>query len=120
LPKGAFTDIGARNHSCPAGQSPRGGTADVPGTHPARSHRPGDGGLSPLQQLANILSMAAAGFLASTVLRGMHVVIGGVTFGPVDTIIGVSGLLIVAAGLAVIVPLRGADKPAASEPVAAG
>lgn len=75
---------------------------------------------SPLQQLANILSMAAAGFLASTVLRGMHVVIGGVTFGPVDTIIGVSGLLIVAAGLAVIVPLRGADKPAASEPVAAG
>ena len=74
---------------------------------------------SPLQQLANILSMAAAGFLASTVLRGMHVVVGGAAFGPVDTIIGVSGLLVVAAGLAVLAPLRGADKHAASEPAAA-
>jgi MFS family permease len=75
---------------------------------------------SPLQQLANILSMAAAGFLASTVLRGMHVVVGGIAFGPVDAIIGFSGLLIVTAGLSVIAPLRGADKPAAAEPAAAG
>jgi hypothetical protein len=64
--------------------------------------------------------MAAAGFLASTVLRGMHVTVGGVAFGPIDTIIGCSGLLIAAAGLAVIAPLRGADKPAAAEPAATG
>jgi hypothetical protein len=33
---------------------------------------------------------------------------------------GCSGLLIAAAGLAVIAPLRGADKPAAAEPAATG
>jgi hypothetical protein len=38
----------------------------------------------------------------------------------VRTIIGCSGLLIAAAGLAVIAPLRGADKPAAAEPAATG
>jgi len=64
---------------------------------------------NPLQQLAGITSMAVAGLLASTVLRGMHVVIAGTAFGPVDTIFGFSALLIVTAGLAVIVPLRGAD-----------
>lgn len=70
------------------------------------------GVINPVQQLASILSMAAAGFLASTVLRGMHVVIAGVTFGPYDTIFGVAGLLFVAGGLASIVPLRGARQAA--------
>lgn len=69
---------------------------------------------NPLQQLAGITSMAVAGLLASTVLRGMHVVIAGTAFGPVDTIFGFSAILIVTAGLAVIVPLRGAgSQPAA-------
>ena len=73
---------------------------------------------NPLQQFANIASMAAAGLLASTLLRGMHVVLAGVTFGPIDTIFGLSGLLIIVAGIAVISPLRDADNPAgnASQP----
>jgi hypothetical protein len=37
---------------------------------------------TPLQQVANITSIAAAGLLAATVLRGMHLVVAGVTFGP--------------------------------------
>jgi MFS family permease len=41
---------------------------------------------NPLQQVANIISMAVAGFLAGTVLRGMHLVVAGVAFGPINTI----------------------------------
>jgi hypothetical protein len=49
--------------------------------------------------------MALAGVLVSTLLRGMHVVIAGAVFGPVTTIFGLSGLLIVAAGVVVIAPI---------------
>jgi MFS family permease len=73
------------------------------------------GVFSPLQQLAGIVSMALAGLLASTVLRGVHVVIAGVRFGAVDTVFGAGALLIVAAGLAVIAPLRAAAPPAAAD-----
>jgi MFS family permease len=72
---------------------------------------------NPVQQVANVISMAVAGLLASTALRGMHVVIAGASFGPVDTIFGCSALLIAAAGLAAIRPLRRADQRA--EPTAA-
>jgi hypothetical protein len=67
-----------------------------------------------LQRLASIVSMALAGFLASTVLRGFHEVVAGVAFGPYDTVFGVAALLFIVAGLASIVPLRGAaaDAPA--------
>ena len=68
---------------------------------------------SPLQQTANIVSMAAAGLLAGTVLRGTRVVVAGVTFRATDTIFGAGALLIVAAGFAVLGPLRGAPGPAA-------
>lgn len=60
---------------------------------------------NPLQQVANIISIAAAGFLAGTVLRGMHVTVTGAKFGPVDTIFAVSAVLIIAGGLAMISPL---------------
>jgi MFS family permease len=60
---------------------------------------------NPLQQVANIISMAAAGFLAGTVLRGMHVVVAGVTFGPINTIFAASALLVITGGLAMISPL---------------
>jgi MFS family permease len=60
-----------------------------------------------LQQAANIISMAVAGFLAGTTLRGMHVAAGDLRFGPIDTIFGVSAVLIVAGGLAMIKPLSG-------------
>ncbi|HEY3957002.1 MAG TPA: MFS transporter [Streptosporangiaceae bacterium] len=68
---------------------------------------------SPLQQTANIASMVAAGLLAGTVLRGMRVVVAGMTFQATDTIFGAGALLIVAAGCAVLRPLRNAPGPAA-------
>jgi hypothetical protein len=54
---------------------------------------------NPVQQLANIISTAVAGFLAGTLLRNMHAVVAGVSFGPIDTVFGVSALLIITAGL---------------------
>lgn len=66
---------------------------------------------NPLQQLANIGSLAVAGFLAGTILHRFRVHIGGVTFGPIDTIFTVSALLIIAAGLAVIRPLSAVSAP---------
>jgi hypothetical protein len=64
---------------------------------------------NPLQQVANIVSIAVAGFLAGTVLRGMHVTIAGATFGPVDTIFTASALLIITGGLAMISTLSQAS-----------
>ncbi len=63
--------------------------------------------IGPVNQLTSILSMALAGFLASTVLRGFHEVIAGVTVGPYDTILAVAGLLFVVAGLVVVALMRG-------------
>ncbi|HEY7431902.1 MAG TPA: MFS transporter [Streptosporangiaceae bacterium] len=77
--------------------------------------------INPVQQLAAIVSMAVAGFLASTVLRGFHHVIAGVTLGPYDTIFIAAGLLFIVAGLASIAPLRdpaegSPQAPAAPDP----
>ena len=60
---------------------------------------------NPLQQVANIISIAAAGFLAGTVLQGMHLTVAGVRFGAVDSIFAVSALLIIAGGLALMAQL---------------
>jgi len=60
---------------------------------------------NPLQQVANIGSLAAAGLLAGTVLRGFHAELGGLTLGPINTIFGVSALLITGAGLTMVRPL---------------
>jgi MFS family permease len=62
--------------------------------------------ISPLQQLASIVSMLLAGVLASTALRGLHAVVAGVSFGPYDTVFAVGGLLFVIAGVISIAPLR--------------
>ncbi len=64
---------------------------------------------NPLQQLANIVSMAAAGFLAGTLLRNIHIDLAGVTFGPINTIFAFSALLIITAGLVLIGQLHDAD-----------
>jgi MFS family permease len=71
--------------------------------------------ISPLQQLASIVSMLLAGVLASTALRGLHAVVAGVTFGSYDTVFAVAGLLFVIAGLTSIAPLRGSDAAAAND-----
>lgn len=70
---------------------------------------------SPLQQASAVVSVAVAGALASTVLAGFHARVAGLTFGPYDTIIAVSGLLFIAASLAVIRPMRDLGAPADSE-----
>ena len=82
---------------------------------------------SPLQQISSITAMALAGLLAGTVLARFHTVVAGIHFGPYDTIFGLSGLLFVAAGLALIRPMRAlpaapvapAGQPAVGESAAA-
>jgi MFS family permease len=70
--------------------------------------------LSPLQQLASIVSMVLAGVLASTLLHGFHTVVGGVHFGPYDTVFAAAGLLFVIGGVAAIGPMRAADQAASA------
>ena len=75
--------------------------------------------LSPLRQLASIVSMVLAGVLASTLLRGFHATVAGMKFGPYDTIFAAAGLLFMIAGIASIGPLsRSRRQPAASADLA--
>ncbi|HEX7996423.1 MAG TPA: MFS transporter, partial [Streptosporangiaceae bacterium] len=74
--------------------------------------------LSPLMQLAEIVSMILAGALASTVLQGVHLAVGGIHFGPYDTVFAVGGLLFLLGGLSAIGPMRRAGRTAADEPIA--
>lgn len=62
--------------------------------------------MNPIQQVANMISMAAAGWLVSTGLAGMDTDIAGVHFGPIDTVYFVSALPILAGGLYAMVALR--------------
>jgi MFS family permease len=75
--------------------------------------------LSPLMQLAEIVSMILAGVLASTVLRGLHFSVAALHFGPYDTVFAVAGLLFVIGGVSAIAPMRRAARPAADQRVAA-
>jgi MFS family permease len=54
---------------------------------------------TPVNNMAALLSVALAGYLASTVLRDFRATVLGLTLGPIDTIYTVAGLLIVVAGL---------------------
>ena len=66
--------------------------------------------------LASLISVALAGFLASTVLHGLHATFLGVTFGPIDTIFSVTGLLVLASGIYALLALRGVVLSAAAAP----
>jgi len=55
--------------------------------------------LNPSPTLASMVSIALAGYLASTVLRGWHANMLGITLGPIDTILSGAGILMVLAGL---------------------
>lgn len=61
---------------------------------------------SPITSGASLLSIAVAGYLASTVLRGFHASLLGFAIGPIDTIFTVTGLLILAGGLYAVAGLR--------------
>lgn len=69
--------------------------------------------LFPSMQLATIVSVLLAGWLASTVLVGFHAEIAGVRFGRIDTIFLASGVLVMAAGVYAAASLRNAARPAA-------
>jgi MFS family permease len=63
--------------------------------------------INPLGSLASLISIAAAGYLASTLLRGLHAQALGMTFGAVDTIFAAAGVLGVVCGLYCMLNLRG-------------
>ncbi|MCX4747248.1 MFS transporter [Kitasatospora sp. NBC_01287] len=54
--------------------------------------------INPVQQVANVLGMALAGWLASTALRGFHGEVGGLHLGGYDTVLTGSALLVLAGG----------------------
>ncbi|MEV6020768.1 MFS transporter [Streptomyces sp. f51] len=68
--------------------------------------------INPVQQLAALVGVSAAGWLASTVLRGFSADIAGVRFGRIDTILTFSGLLVIAGGVYATAALRSAHRPA--------
>ncbi|WRZ87990.1 hypothetical protein OHB54_02280 [Streptomyces sp. NBC_01007] len=77
--------------------------------------------INPVQQLAALIGVSAAGWLASTALRGFSAEIAGVRFGRIDTIFTFAGLIVIAGGFYATAALRSADGPAqpAPEPAAA-
>lgn len=62
--------------------------------------------INPVGRLAALLSVALAGSLVSTVLRGFHASVLGISFGPVDTVFTGMGLLAVLGGLYTRASLR--------------
>jgi MFS family permease len=61
--------------------------------------------------IADLLATIAAGWLVSTVLRGLDVQVLGTTFGPVDTVFALAGLLFVVTAVAVWRPVSRAARP---------
>ena len=61
----------------------------------------------PVINLASIISIALAGFLASTVLHDFHQTLFGISFGPIDTVFVGAGILVILGGLYAMVNLRG-------------
>jgi|SRR5579859_180308 len=60
---------------------------------------------NPVYQLASMLSVIAAGWLASSVLRNLSFSVARLQFGPIDTIFTAAGLLVMAAGCYAVVGL---------------
>ena len=71
--------------------------------------------IGPVQQLASLITMALAGFLASTVLRGLDIHVAGVHFGRIDTIFAVGGVFMISGGLWAAARLRPADNAEADD-----
>lgn len=72
---------------------------------------------NPINQLASMVSVVVAGWLASTALHGFSATVAGMHFGPIDTIFAVAGILIVlAGGYAYLALPRQSTKPGVSAP----
>jgi uncharacterized membrane protein len=54
---------------------------------------------NPLNELASMISVVLAGWLAGSALLGFHARLAGIHFGPIDLIFTGTGILIVAAAL---------------------
>jgi Na+/melibiose symporter-like transporter len=63
--------------------------------------------------VAELVATGLAGWLVSSVLRGLHVTVAGMTFGPVDTVFTAAGLVLLAVGIAVWRPIFAARVQAA-------
>ena len=66
--------------------------------------------LVPLVNVSNLISLALAGYLASTVLAVFSANVLGVRFGPLDTIYGVAGILCILGGAYAMFNLRAGPK----------
>jgi hypothetical protein len=53
----------------------------------------------PVVQLSSMLSVLVAGYLASTVLHGLHARVLGVHIGAIDTIFASAGILVLLSGI---------------------
>ena len=62
---------------------------------------------NPIVTVATLVSSASAGYLDSVLLQHFHVVVLSISFGPVDTIFTVAGLLLLISGIYAMVNLRG-------------
>ncbi|MEW1633670.1 MFS transporter [Streptomyces sp. NPDC093801] len=63
----------------------------------------------PVTRLASILSAVLSGWLAGSALRGVEGSLGGLRFGPVDTVIAAAGLVILLAGVFAWTALPGTE-----------
>jgi MFS family permease len=72
--------------------------------------------LAPTTNLAALLSTALVGYFATTILRGFHLRILSVSFGPYDTIYLLGGLVITAAGVFAWAGLRATGVDLSSRP----
>jgi hypothetical protein len=70
--------------------------------------------MNPSMQLASILSVVLAGWLASTVLLRFHASVTGIHFGRIDTIFLICAALVIAAAVFAAVTLHGVDRPVAN------
>ncbi|HZU66793.1 MAG TPA: hypothetical protein VFA09_05910 [Ktedonobacteraceae bacterium] len=73
--------------------------------------------MTPSITLASMASAAGAGYLVSTTLRGLRISLLHLTFGPLDMVFTVTGILVIGAGMYAMLALRGValSKKAQSE-----
>lgn len=75
--------------------------------------------MGPANRVVAIVSMVAAGLVASWLGAGFHLTVAGVAFGRLDAVFTVASAFVLAGAVYAFFALRGADHPAAAEPVAA-
>ncbi|WP_328907331.1 MFS transporter [Streptomyces sp. NBC_00234] len=63
----------------------------------------------PVTKLASMLSAVLSGWLAGSVLHGVSGSVGGLRFGPIDTIFALSGLIVVLSGVFAFFALPGRE-----------